>query len=291
MHVKLSEPLQSMRDHFEALLVRTAYNLYPENNRLHEACRYALSGQGKRIRPLLVYLAHQAVGGQWQDADSSALAVEMVHTYSLVHDDLPMMDNDDWRRGRATTHKVYDEATALLVGDALLTDALGLLASSRTPQNALPLIAELANAIGGKGMILGQELDLFWTNRPGYQKDDLDRIHTLKTGQLIAASCAMGARAATDNTQVVEQVREFGALLGLAFQITDDMLDDLPDTGKSQGKDRDQNKLTYLQIMSVQEAEDVSKSLTSQAFARLECLGPSADGLRSLAHQLLLRSS
>lgn len=289
--MQLSELLETMRKHFESLLADKAYELYPEGHSYHEACRYALAGQGKRIRPLLVYLSHQAAGGRWQDADLAALAIEMVHTYSLVHDDLPCMDDDDWRRGRATTHKVYDEATALLVGDSLLTDALGLLAQIKPEAKAAKLTLELAQAAGGRGMILGQALDIYWTNRAGYQQSDLDRIHQLKTGKLIAASCVMGAALACNQSEKIQCLREFGALLGLAFQITDDLLDDKPGTGKSAGKDRIQNKLTYLQIMSADEAEARAQALTDDAFARLQGFGEEADPLRELARLLLSRQN
>ncbi|MFW7381422.1 MAG: polyprenyl synthetase family protein [Oligoflexus sp.] len=287
--MKLPPHIQSMGQHFETQLAQTAREIYPTSQRLHEACRYALDGQGKRIRPLLVYLSHQAAGGNWQNADPIAIAVEMVHTYSLVHDDLPCMDNDDWRRGRETTHKVYDEATALLVGDSLLTDALNLIAHKLRPEIAVPVLKELSFAAGGRGMVLGQDLDLFWTDRAGYCKSDLDQIHQLKTGQLIAASCAMGAMSAKGNDSVIEALRKFGSLLGLAFQITDDLLDELPGTGKSQGKDRDQNKLTYLQLMTAEEAAGITRSLTEQAFAEIKPLGRPADDLRQLAESLLQR--
>lgn len=283
---------QSMRAHFEETLRREAHKLYPTDSSLHQACRYAMAGQGKRIRPLLLYLSYQACGGEnWQALDLPALAIELVHTYSLVHDDLPCMDDDDLRRGRPTVHKAFDEATALLVGDALLTDAFHLLSypSDLAAADQLRLLAELAQAVGGRGMVLGQALDLHWTGRGGYGQSDLDQIHRLKTGRLIAAACVMGAVAAACGDDDLTKMRSFGDCLGLAFQIRDDVLDQLPTTGKTQGKDEAQQKLTYLQMMSQREAQERALDLTGQAFAAIEHFGVAADGLRSLASALLER--
>jgi geranylgeranyl pyrophosphate synthase len=273
---------------------------YGGDDPVSKATAYALESNGKRVRPLLCILAAEATGGRTADALPGAVAVEMVHTYSLVHDDLPCMDDDDLRRGRPTTHKVHGEATALLAGDALLTDAFALLAddgtafglerSSLPESRRLAQVRELALAAGGSGMVLGQALDMHWTARGGYHRSDLERVHSQKTGRLLAAAAALGGLAGSATPAQIDALRAFGTGLGLAFQILDDLLDEAPSTGKSRGKDRAAGKLTYLSLMSVAEARAEAYRLTRDAVGALAVLGPAAKPLIALADALLNRT-
>ncbi len=279
-------------ERFEAEWLNVQSRLYPESTRLHAACRYALAGQGKRIRPLLAMAAAAAVDSDWQNALPASMALEFVHTYSLVHDDLPCMDDDDMRRGRATTHKVFDEATALLVGDALLTDSFQILLDSAhlSAPLALELVKTLSEAAGGRGMVYGQDLDMHWTGRSGFSAQDLDAIHLNKTGALIAAACAMGGIAGGASKENIAHLKTFGFKLGLAFQIIDDLLDKSTTTGKSQGKDAESGKLTYLSLMSGDEAKNRAERLTEEALQELMPFGDQGATLRLLAVKLLQRT-
>ncbi len=263
---------------------------YSGNDSVTEAIKYALKAGGKRVRPALCLMTAKALGGDPEQAIPAALAIEFVHTYSLVHDDLPCMDNDDLRRGKPTTHKVYGEAQALLAGDALLTDAFNVLASQSQPSTGR-MVKELASAAGGHGMVLGQSLDLYWTARAGASRLDLDRIHTLKTGRLLGCSAALGALAVDAPMSTVERLRRFGEGLGLAFQITDDLLDETCNTGKSVGKDRESGKLTYLAMMAPDLARQAAKSISSAAIQELDGILTGTSDLRQFALWLLGRSS
>ncbi|NRA66279.1 MAG: polyprenyl synthetase family protein [Pseudobacteriovorax sp.] len=287
------DDFSSILTKFASFKAKRISQRYSESSRLHQACTYAMSGKGKYVRPVLTLLSAESVGASADDALHGALAVEMIHTYSLIHDDLPCMDDDDTRRGRPTVHKQFDEATALLAGDALLTDAfdeMGL-----TPNISADLVVQgmrvLSAAAGGGGMVQGQDLDLSWTGKQGYQQDDLEQIHRLKTGQLIAASCAVGCLLGA-KTEYLHDFQSFGNHLGLAFQIIDDLLDDSTSTGKSVGKDKAQGKLTFLSMMSREDAAHYAKSVTEKAFASLEQTGlTTTDALRQFALRLLERKS
>ena len=245
-----------------------------------EVQRYVLNNGGKHVRPLLCLLTAEAVGGDVTPALGAATALELVHTYSLVHDDLPCMDDDDTRRGKATAHKAFSEAQALLAGDALLTDAFALLAGSGSDaeeqllasSRRLAMIRELARAAGSQGMVLGQYLDLHWTSRKGAGLAELNRIHRHKTGDLLGASAAMGAIAGGAPADIVDHCRRFGQLLGIAFQVLDDVLDESAATGKSPGKDRQAGKLTYLALMSPEEARAEAAAYTRQAIESVQGL-------------------
>ncbi len=288
-----SEKFSAKLSAFEAELNARSGILYKDSSRLHEACRYALAGQGKRIRPLLLLSAAEACGADWRKALIPALSVEFVHTYSLVHDDLPCMDDDDLRRGRPTTHKVFDEATALLAGDALLTDGISLLLQTADldAKAILALVQTLTRAAGGQGMVYGQDLDMHWTGRDGYSAQDLDAIHNHKTGALIAAACEMGGITASASADQLDALKKFGHIIGLTFQIIDDLLDDSTQTGKSQGKDQHSGKLTYLSLMNRDEALRRSRELTQMALAQLDRFGAPAEDLKHLAQVLLQRQS
>lgn len=254
-----------------ATLVDSVYGqqAHGMDQRLHQACRYSLLGPGKRVRPFLLFMCNQLFGGSFAQAFKPACAVEFIHTYSLVHDDLPLMDNDDYRRGRLTTHKQYDEATALLVGDCLLNDAFILLLEHPF---ALAMLKELNLASGSRGMILGQSLDMQWTGQGSYTLEDLKTVHQLKTGRLLACACVLGALSAgVQDPQDLARMRSFGENIGLCFQIIDDCLDDSAQIGKTKGKDKAQGKLTFLSLMPMAEAKDFAKHLSDQALA---CLKP-----------------
>ncbi len=291
--------LKKWRDQFATTLSRFSEVAYSESIDLHEACRYALAGEGKHIRPLLTILTAEMCGGDGARALPAAVAVEMIHTYSLVHDDLPCMDDDDLRRGRPTLHKVYGDATALLAGDALLTDAFHVITAPESLASIFPThpsaqarlaqAALLAKAAGGHGMVLGQSLDMHWTAREGAQSTNLDHIHRHKTGYLIAAACAMGVRAAEGPEHQAEKLWLFGEKIGLAFQICDDLLDNAEGTGKSQGKDESQGKLTYLRFQSRNDAAAAATRLTREAEDILKEFGDRAAPLSALTAALLQR--
>jgi geranylgeranyl pyrophosphate synthase len=265
--------MDNLRLYFAEKLTDFIGTFYPPTNDLNRAIAYALGGPGKRIRPIYSLLSCQSLGGDLSQALPAALAIEMVHTYSLIHDDLPCMDNDSLRRGRPTTHVVFGDALALLAGDALLTDAFSILADEQNANFSLVAslrqVAALTKAAGSRGMILGQHLDLHWTDREGANKEILDSIHLNKTGRLIGAACAMGALAAGADVNSARDFTEFGSKIGLAFQIFDDLLDDEEQTGKSRGKDVEANKLTYLRLMGRSEAREAATNLTSSANAFL----------------------
>lgn len=300
------DTIGNLKKDVESALKEFGQSRYGGSDPLSRAVRYALEGEGKRVRPILCLLTAKALSKthfQPGDVMPAALALEMVHTYSLVHDDLPTMDNDDLRRGRPTVHKVFDEAEALLAGDSLLTDAFGLLADPEAYmgfQSSLPasirigMVAELAQSAGGQGMVLGQSQDLYWTGRPGAQADHLTFIHLRKTGRLLGAAAAIGAMSQDASEDQVRAFRTFGEQLGLAFQITDDLLDDSITTGKSAGKDSATGKLTYLSLMGRSEAKVEAELATSKSLAALAAAGvPShrSDDLATFAQLLLQRTT
>jgi farnesyl diphosphate synthase len=261
--------------------------------RLHAAMRYSVLGPGKRIRPALVYAAAAALGTTPALVDGAACAVELIHAYSLVHDDLPAMDDDDLRRGRATCHKAFDEATAILVGDSLQALAFEVL-SRNAPADAetrLRLVQVLAHASGTFGMAGGQALDLIAT---GQQLDigALERVHHRKTGALIRASVVMGAVCGQADATVLAALHEFGTQLGLAFQIQDDLLDVEGDPqllGKATGADHARAKCTYPAIVGVAAARARMHGLHQGALDSLRVLGASAAPLTALCDWLVLR--
>ena len=258
--------------------------------RLHEAMRYAAQGGGKRIRPLLVYAAGELsddVGEEKNTAlDAAAVAIECIHAYSLVHDDLPCMDDDDLRRGRPTVHKAYDEATALLVGDALQTRAFEILADAKCDAGTrLAMIAALAGASGSRGMAGGQAIDL---ESVGKKLDltGLKQMHAMKTGALLSCSVQLGGIAAKLNPTQIQHLANYSQALGLAFQIVDDVLDATADSqtlGKTAGKDAANDKPTYVTLMGLDYAKKAAKDLQETAIASLEGFGASAQALKDLA--------
>jgi geranylgeranyl diphosphate synthase type II len=264
---------------------------------LMESISYSLFGPGKRIRPALALLACRAVGGQEQHALPAAGALELIHCFSLVHDDLPAMDNDDLRRGRPTNHKVYGDAVAILAGDAMNTMAFELLAT-RVPDAALAmrLVRELGLATGAAGMIGGQVLDTCYpaekSNGAQGSLEHLQRIHRMKTGALINAACRMGALCGGVSESDLISIDTLGRAIGLAFQIVDDLLDatsTAENLGKKAGKDAAIGKLTYPSLLGIEESRKHLARQQDIARAMAEKLGPPAEPLAQLVHELAKR--
>jgi len=261
--------------------------------RLAEAMRYAVLGDGKRVRPLLAVAAYEAVGGVGDAVLPVAGALELIHAYSLVHDDLPAMDDDDTRRGRPTCHKAFDEATAVLVGDGLQALAFGWLTEAPLADTArVRLVAELAAAAGPAGMVGGQQADMEAQEQGG----DLERlrsIHAHKTGALLTACVRMGAIAGGAGEAALAGLTAFGERIGLAFQVADDVLDVTADSarlGKTAGKDAAQHKLTYPALLGLDAARALAPRLKDEAVAEIAGLGPAAEPLRALAAYIVDRT-
>lgn len=240
--------------------------------RLHEAMRYSMQAGGKRLRPVLT-LATAELFGRRHDPLPAAIAIECVHTYSLVHDDLPCMDNDDLRRGRPTAHKQFDEATALLAGDALLTHAFQLLSTSYPAETSGALVRELAEAAGSRELIGGQMDDLLAEKRSDISHAELEAIHRRKTGAMIEAALAMGGlTGGAPEAEHLNTLHLVGRHMGLAFQIVDDVLDATADTatlGKTAGKDAKADKTTYVKLHGLDAARRLAADQTAAALAAL----------------------
>jgi len=256
---------------------------------VHEAMRYSVFAGGKRLRPILVLAGAEAVGGKMERVLPTACALELIHTYSLIHDDLPAMDDDDYRRGRLTSHKVFGEAIAILAGDALLTLAFGLLAEHAS----LDVVREVAAAAGTSGMIGGQVVDI-QSEGKSVDAETLEYIHRHKTAALIRASLVGGALLAGAAPAALKSIREAGTHLGLAFQIVDDILDvegSLEELGKTAGSDRRKKKATYPEQFGLEASRLKAKSLIEDAKAALQPLGPGAEPIRALADFIFQRRS
>jgi geranylgeranyl diphosphate synthase type II len=264
------------------------------NSDLKEAIKYTLDAPGKRIRSVLVLWCCELISGQVnRNAEIASTAIEMVHTYSLIHDDLPAMDDDDLRRGQPTCHKAFGEATAILTGDALLTLAFEILAEGiDQPAVAVRLIGQLAQDAGAAGMIAGQVADLKAQENAG-TKEMLEYIHINKTAKMFRCAAAMGAICGGATQKQFECLCEYGLHVGLAFQIADDILDITASSeqlGKTAGKDLKAAKCTYPAVVGLEKAREVQEKLTSEAVAMLKPFGPKADTLRQFATVLLGRT-
>lgn len=288
--------IERYQAHIEAVLDRTLALADPGTARLRDAMRYSALGGGKRLRPILVYTTGESLGASLDTLDVPAAAVELIHVYSLVHDDLPAMDDDDLRRGRPTCHRAFDEPTAILAGDALQAHAFELLAHHEAgppePHARLAMIRVLAAAIGTSGMAGGQAIDL---GSVGLRLSlaGLEDMHRRKTGALIEASVLLGAIASGIRGGVVyEALRAFGAAVGLSFQIQDDILDvegDVESLGKATGADAARAKPTYPSTVGMDEARRLAIDLRDRAVRSLAPLGERGDGLAELAHYVVAR--
>ena len=262
--------------------------------RLVESILYSLTAGGKRLRPALVLETARACGGSPDDksAIAAAVAIELIHTFSLVHDDLPAMDDDDLRRGVPTNHVVFGEAMAILAGDAMVTLAFETIASDADPALVPALVRELASAAGPAGMIGGQVLDMEGENR-NLQLGDLQGIHRMKTGALLTCACRMGALAGGFAAARLSVITEYGTHLGMAFQIVDDVLDvtSTPEQlGKQTNKDADSGKNTYPRMLGIEVSRAIAAKHIGQAIFAIDELGSSADGLRAMARFVTTRS-
>jgi geranylgeranyl diphosphate synthase type II len=273
---------------------------------LHEAMRYSLFAGGKRIRPLLVLASAEATGGTPETVLPAACAVELIHTYSLIHDDLPSMDDSATRRNRPTCHVAFGEAIAVLAGDALHALAFALLAQTAPAAGAartVRVVGEIATAIGTQGMVGGQVLDLLAEDRaslrhfgrwPPDRREGVYRIHRWKTGALIRACVRAGAILAGATDEVLGALSTYGEHLGLAFQIVDDVLDEVGDVaalGKDTRRDAASSKLTFPSAYGVEESRRIAGAQTDHALAALAAMGPEADILREIARGMLARES
>ncbi len=292
--VRLIQPSTAvLREQFEQRWRAFFDDCYDENDPLHAVVQYISRGKGKRARALLALLCAETCGAPALFALPAAISIEMLHAYSLVHDDLPCMDDDDMRRGRPSAHVQFSVPLALLAGDALLTDSFRVLTDSNilalqnydaqlSDGQRLALVRELTTATGGHGMVQGQTLDVLHTDDPTIDINLLTRIHTQKTGQFVGAACAMGAICGGADAATVENFRNFGTLIGIAFQVTDDLLDNSEGTGKTPGKDDRAGKITFSKLMSHHEAHAFAAKCTKDAKSMLKNNG-------SLYQERLLR--
>ncbi len=271
---------QFLHDHFSEL------HWLPQKT-LYDAMEYSLLAGGKRLRPIFAFEFCRVCGRNWQDAAPFAAAIEMIHTYSLIHDDLPCMDNDDLRRGRPTNHKVFGEAMAVLAGDALLTDAFAMASTCKCDDMALA-IAVLAENAGSMGMVGGQVLDIQSENRELSEQEVLD-IQSRKTGGLINAACVLGVIAGGGSEEQIAAAARFAGCLGLAFQIRDDMLDVIgtqEELGKGIGTDKTKN--TFVRLYGLEKCEELVQKYTQIAIEQLAAFADT-DYLQALAESLTTR--
>jgi geranylgeranyl diphosphate synthase, type II len=294
-----SKALDAWLQRTRALLEKSLHTAVPaaatKPATIHRAMRYSLLAGGKRLRPLLCCAASEACGGNVRVALPAACAVEMIHAYSLIHDDLPCMDNDDLRRGKPTSHKRFGEGVAILAGDALLTEAFAVLAAAKplARYHGSDLVTELARAAGSRGLIAGQVADL---EAEGRQPSEpaLYFIHAAKTGMLLRASLKLGAMCAGGTKAQVAALDRFGFALGLAFQIQDDILDATQSAqklGKTAGKDAAAGKMTFPALFGLEKSRVLAEQWTEEAIAALRSFGSRAGTLRDLATRLLQRNS
>ena len=293
----MASEMQQYRERVESKLLSLLSSRENIATHLNEAMQYSLLNGGKRLRPILVYQACKLLGGSLEQADNAACAIEAIHSYSLVHDDLPAMDDDDLRRGKPTCHIKFDEATAILAGDALLTLAFELLSgddSLQSPDIKIKLIQTLATASGDLGMVDGQAFDLGSVGK-ALTLEQLQAMHGAKTGALIRAALRLGALASNNaTTESLAALDQYGIAIGLAFQIQDDILDIEGSTeqlGKPQGSDLERDKPTYPALMGLEASKAWLEELVEQANEALASFGEQATSLREIAQFIISRSS
>jgi len=259
---------------------------------LYRAMAYSLLAGGKRLRPIFAIASYEAVGRKPKNILPVAASLELIHTYSLIHDDLPAMDNDDFRRNKPTNHRVFGEAIAILAGDALLTDAFSVIAKALTkPEILINIMRELTYACGSEGMVGGQTADIVFEDRK-IRKKELLYIHTHKTGALIRASVCIGAIMADASPVVLRSLTKYGENVGLAFQITDDILDVVgkrKELGKPTGADATKGKNTYPSVFGLEESKRTAESLIEDSLIALERFDKKAEPLREIAKYILAR--
>ena len=286
--------LSTKRADIEAALDRYLPPVTSRPQILHQSLRYSVLAPGKRLRPVLVLAAAEAVGGRAEDVMPTACALECIHVFSLIHDDLPCMDNDDYRRGRLTNHKVYGEALALLAGDALLALAFQLIAENGAnvpAERVLPTLRLVAHASGTWGMVGGQVVDMESQGQE-VTPDTLRYIHAHKTGALLTASVLAGAMLAGADDEQVESLSAYGGHIGLAFQIADDILDvtgDESKIGKPVGSDEERNKATYPRLYGLDESRRRAHAEVEAALTTLSAFDAKADPLRAIARFIVER--
>lgn len=297
MSAKLKEKLQHAKTRVENTVLHYFDNALDTEENIKAATRYSIENGGKRLRPFLVYCTGELFGAAPEDLDKAAAAIECVHSYSLVHDDLPAMDDDELRRGRPTCHIQFDEATAILAGDALQTLAFELLSEQQfavSHHAQIKMISALAKASGLQGMVGGQALDIAATDR-SITLVELERIHKLKTGALLSCAVELGILCGNPE-QVTEPAREamhtYGRAIGLAFQVRDDILDVEGDTsvlGKPQGSDLEHNKSTYPALLGLEQAKEKAEQLIDEALDALKVIDGNTEILADLAKYIIDR--
>ncbi|MCR5813986.1 MAG: polyprenyl synthetase family protein [Desulfovibrio sp.] len=287
------DPLFSKRQQKVEAFLAGAVSAKSIPEHLASAMNYSLLAGGKRLRPVLCLTCAALCGADEEAVLPFASAIEMIHTYSLIHDDLPAMDNDDFRRGKPSCHKAFGEATALLAGDALLTDAFAVACQARVQAPYLvKALSELARAAGSSGMAGGQQLDMDATGKQDLDLQSLRALHAKKTGALLRAACTCGALLAGAESERYQRIASYGAELGVAFQIVDDILDEVADPavlGKPVHSDRDQQKATYPALVGIEQSRILAKEHARQAVAALESFGDEAQLLVWLANYTLER--
>lgn len=296
MTFELQSYLKSRRDKVEHALNIYLPSLDAQPTRLHDSMRYSVLASGKRLRPILVFAGAEAVGGNPDDVILTACALECIHVFSLIHDDLPCMDNDDYRRGRLTNHKVYGDAMALLAGDALQAFAFQLIAENVATvpaERLIPVIHLIAKASGTWGMVGGQVVDMESEKQDNVSPETLHYIHTHKTGALLTASVLSGAMLCGGTPEQIAALSRFGGHVGLAFQIADDILDVIGDEvliGKPVGSDIANDKATYPKLFGLEESRRRAYEEMNLAVESLVDFGEKAEPLRAIAHYIVERN-
>ena len=293
---RLDQYLKEKKSQVEATLDRLLPSLEEEPRQLHESMRYSTMAGGKRLRPILAIAAYELCGGAGDAILPPACGLELIHTYSLIHDDLPAMDNDDLRRGQPTNHKVFGEAMALLAGDGLLTEAFRLMTAMKLPESIpaqalLRTIGLIAAAAGYQGMVGGQTVDIEYTGKK-VDPSLLQFLHTRKTGALITAAVAAGAILGGGSEAQIRALTAYGESIGWAFQIADDILDVEGDSklmGKGTGGDVRKQKITYPAVVGLEQSKKLKKELIAQAITALGPFGAGAEPLRHLANYIIER--
>jgi geranylgeranyl diphosphate synthase type II len=273
------------------LTTKKTKRCFPEKH-LYKAMRYSLMAGGKRLRPILAIASHETAGGRLRDILPVAASLELIHTYSLIHDDLPAMDNDDFRRNKPTSHRVFGEAIAILAGDALLTDAFGIITKvSAKPEILINIVKELTYACGPQGMVGGQTADIIFEDKKINEKE-LSYIHTHKTGALIRASVRIGAIMAETPPHILYSLTRYGEKIGLAYQVVDDILDVIgtrKELGKPTGTDVMKGKNTYPSVFGLEKSKRKAENLIEDSLKALKGFDRRADPLREIAKYILRR--